>query len=564
MQVSFLARHQDFLAPRQNPNSFQLIIMLSLKSFLFLLFLCGYSLCTTSAFGISTSQQQQQQQQQTLKKSTIQSDASFTVDNDSSAERTTTTTMTLLSASESLLSYLFDSLPEKQQQRKPPFKLDLSSLFWQPHKKQMTGMATTASVEDRNAMSKSSSSTPSLSSFNPLSGLWDVFAVPTTSSSSTTSETYAPAVNDNNFPSASRISTSNSNEVPTPLATQGDWGAYLDDSTGLVYYFNTRNGASQWKPPTPDFPRVQIPRNTQPQPVATLGHWSSYWDQMGTGWMYYFNRQTGQSTWERPFDSFPGHVVQKKTVATAVVTSSTSSSSSSGAPLPLASQGDWAAYADSKGRIYYWNRITQTSQWQPPRNFPAIRRDHDGGKAGRVVAATATTKTETKKSIEPWFGQLLEALVQLVQQASQQQQGQRISEEQQQQEAARSKGLFGLFGHQDATNSKKDPRNKFNWNFGELFSFLKYNKAAKMSERKTISVTERETAFNGYTQPKPSSISKKPMPSLSDLIYQDRKIDSVRYAPTFSIPNPKGRRQQASRRRQQQLTLSEKIPRLAQ
>jgi protein phosphatase PTC7 len=45
--------------------------------------------------------------------------------------------------------------------------------------------------------------------------------------------------------------------MPEPIASEGDWSAYLDsESTGYVYYFNGVTGESTWEPPTPTFPPV--------------------------------------------------------------------------------------------------------------------------------------------------------------------------------------------------------------------------------------------------------------------------------------------------------------------
>ena len=47
--------------------------------------------------------------------------------------------------------------------------------------------------------------------------------------------------------------------APEPLATEGEWTAFLDeDNTGVVYYFNTRTGESLWEPPTTTFPEVYL------------------------------------------------------------------------------------------------------------------------------------------------------------------------------------------------------------------------------------------------------------------------------------------------------------------
>jgi protein phosphatase PTC7 len=52
--------------------------------------------------------------------------------------------------------------------------------------------------------------------------------------------------------------------TPEPLATEGDWSAYIDtDRTGYVYYFNGVTGESLWEPPTTTFPVVTAPESTK-------------------------------------------------------------------------------------------------------------------------------------------------------------------------------------------------------------------------------------------------------------------------------------------------------------
>jgi protein phosphatase PTC7 len=44
-----------------------------------------------------------------------------------------------------------------------------------------------------------------------------------------------------------------------PLAREGAWTAYLDEeTTGLVYYFNSETGESSWTAPTDTFPEVKV------------------------------------------------------------------------------------------------------------------------------------------------------------------------------------------------------------------------------------------------------------------------------------------------------------------
>jgi protein phosphatase PTC7 len=51
---------------------------------------------------------------------------------------------------------------------------------------------------------------------------------------------------------------------PEPLAEEGSWQAFLDEeTTGLIYYFDTKTGQSLWEPPTASFPEVRLPRRKQ-------------------------------------------------------------------------------------------------------------------------------------------------------------------------------------------------------------------------------------------------------------------------------------------------------------
>ena len=51
--------------------------------------------------------------------------------------------------------------------------------------------------------------------------------------------------------------------TPEPLATEGDWSAYIDtETTGYIYYFNNVSGESMWDPPTSTFPVVDTDSNS--------------------------------------------------------------------------------------------------------------------------------------------------------------------------------------------------------------------------------------------------------------------------------------------------------------
>lgn len=47
--------------------------------------------------------------------------------------------------------------------------------------------------------------------------------------------------------------------LPEPLASEGDWTAFLDEeTTGLIYYFNSQTGESVWEAPTKTFPEIKL------------------------------------------------------------------------------------------------------------------------------------------------------------------------------------------------------------------------------------------------------------------------------------------------------------------
>lgn len=49
-----------------------------------------------------------------------------------------------------------------------------------------------------------------------------------------------------------------------PLAEEGSWQAFLDEeTTGLIYYFDSETGESLWEPPTASFPKVRLNRKKQ-------------------------------------------------------------------------------------------------------------------------------------------------------------------------------------------------------------------------------------------------------------------------------------------------------------
>jgi len=71
------------------------------------------------------------------------------------------------------------------------------------------------------------------------------------------------------LPISKPTTTSSTKLMAEPLATEGPWKAYLDEeTTGLIYYFNTDTGESTWEPPTPTFPTIKMAKGQKDEMMA--------------------------------------------------------------------------------------------------------------------------------------------------------------------------------------------------------------------------------------------------------------------------------------------------------
>lgn len=83
-------------------------------------------------------------------------------------------------------------------------------------------------------------------------------------------------------------------ETPTPLAVCGGWLLLIDAPTQLEYYVNGETGESSWSAP-PDW----SPTEATVPPLTTFGEWSVMRDSASLQ-LYFMSTVTGEATWTVP------------------------------------------------------------------------------------------------------------------------------------------------------------------------------------------------------------------------------------------------------------------------
>lgn len=131
--------------------------------------------------------------------------------------------------------------------------------------------------------------------------------------------------------------------------------------------------------------------------------WSEHFTKEGR--VYYYNRSTKQSSWEKPANFDGESAADAKAGAAIASSTSTSSSSSSTVTAAAAAGGDakkqakdaveWEELWDPKNeRPYYYNRATRKTQWLRPENVEI----KPYGGAATTAAGTIGSSGVTKKS----------------------------------------------------------------------------------------------------------------------------------------------------------------------
>ncbi|KAL3806229.1 hypothetical protein ACHAXA_008671 [Cyclostephanos tholiformis] len=173
--------------------------------------------------------------------------------------------------------------------------------------------------------------------------------------------------------SSTSSSSSSSSSPPEALGTCGNWSAYIDESKGLVYYFNPRTGESRWEPPSgTDFSDVRTNIGTTKR------------REMRTRLRNYLEDRLNESASE-----FVGSFSDTSVVDDGSRISGGARTNMIGRTNNIVAGGgnaetrnkyivsEWGRYQalidDKRGLIYYHDTWTRESSWERPEGFPPFK-----------------------------------------------------------------------------------------------------------------------------------------------------------------------------------------------
>ena len=83
-----------------------------------------------------------------------------------------------------------------------------------------------------------------------------------------------------------------SQDGPALESINDGWTQYIDDESGLPYWYNEQTGEAKW---------AEVDKTATQAPIEIQGVWEKYYDDQGNP--FYYNTVTGVSDWEIPADA---------------------------------------------------------------------------------------------------------------------------------------------------------------------------------------------------------------------------------------------------------------------
>eukprot|EP01082_Thalassiosira_pseudonana_P007917 g6951.t1 g6951 contig23:1543955-1546931(-) len=165
---------------------------------------------------------------------------------------------------------------------------------------------------------------------------------------------------------ATAIETLPSFSAPQPLASSGDWSAYLDESKGLIYYFHRRTGESTWEPPQGiDFDIDMSPEKKMEMRSRLKGYLEQRLNDQASDLMDVIEVER-----KKGMEQMKGQTADDVKSMGPAKKSQRDIQGDIEKSGVIARTGNWEALIDEKrGMIYYYNTETKESSWNRPKDF---------------------------------------------------------------------------------------------------------------------------------------------------------------------------------------------------